>query len=113
MCVEIFDSNHTPLGTISVLFADGEKMKKENEKQEDDGGERKVEFAISKSGERILLIDQWRFFKDTEDKMLVFWKCHELYKSNCPASVATTKNEANTRVVVINDTHVHTRRKRQ
>lgn len=98
------------MGTISVLLADGGKIKKENVKQED-GGERKVEFAISKSGERILLIDQWRFFKDTEDKMLVFWKCHELYKSDCPASVATTKNEANTRVVVINDTHVHTRKR--
>lgn len=98
------------MGTISVLLADGVKIKKDNVKQED-GGERKVEFTISKTGERVLLIDQWRFFKDTEDKMLVFWKCHELYKSNCPASVATTKNEANTRVVVINDTHVHTRKR--
>lgn len=70
-----------------------------------------MEFTISKSGERILLIDQWRFFKDTENKMLVFWKCHEMYKSNCPAAVATTKEE-NTRVVVLNDIHVHTRKRK-
>lgn len=71
---------------------------------------RKVEFTTSKNGERILLIDQYRYFKNTEDKMLVKWKCHEFFKSNCPATVATTKEES-TRVVVMNDVHIHTRKK--
>lgn len=69
-----------------------------------------MEFAASKNGERILLIDQYRYFKNSEDKMLVKWKCHEFFKSSCPAAVATTK-EDNPRVVVMNDVHIHTRKK--
>lgn len=71
---------------------------------------RQVEFLTSKSGERILIIDQYRYFKNSEDKILIKWKCHEYFKSNCPASVATTK-EQHPRVVVMNDVHIHTRKK--
>lgn len=52
------------------------------------------------------MIDQHRYFKDREDPMVVFWKCHEFYKSKCEASVATMKKDR-TRVVVMNDTHIH------
>lgn len=74
------------------------------------GGERSVSFMISKSGERVLLIDQWRYIKDTENAMLVFWRCRDANINGCPSRVATTKKEKNVRVVVINDTHVHSRR---
>lgn len=67
---------------------------------------RRVEFAKSKNGEQILLIDQHRYFRDKENAMLVFWKCHEYYKSKCEAQVATMKKDR-TRVVVLNDTHIH------
>lgn len=67
---------------------------------------RKVEFTKSKNGEQILLIDQHRYFKDKENEMAVFWKCHEFYKSKCEASVTTMKKDR-TRVVVMNDTHIH------
>lgn len=75
--------------------------------------DRNVNFVRSRSGQRFLMLDQWRYFKDSENTMLVFWKCHELHKSNCPAEVATTKNEANSRVVVINDTHIHKRKRKE
>lgn len=75
--------------------------------------DRNVHFVRSRStGQRFLILDQqWRYTEHTENAMLVFWKCHEARKSHCPAEVATTKNETVTRVVVINDTHIHKRRK--
>lgn len=73
--------------------------------------DRKVEMTTSKNGDCILLIDQYRYFKDNENKMVIFWKCHEYFKSKCPASVATTKGENSPRVVVLNDVHLHTRQK--
>lgn len=67
---------------------------------------RKVEFTKSKNGEQILLIDQHRYFKHKEDAMVIFWKCHEFYKSKCQASVATMKKD-HSRVVVMEDMHTH------
>lgn len=72
--------------------------------------DRKVKFFTSKSGDRILIIDQYRYFKNSEDKMLTKWKCHEFFKSKCPAAVATTK-EDDPRVVVMNDVHIHSRKR--
>lgn len=65
-----------------------------------------MEFTRMKNGQQFLLIDQHRYFKDKENAMLVFWKCHEYYKSKCEAQVATMKKDR-TRVVVLNDTHIH------
>lgn len=74
--------------------------------------DRNVNFVKSRSGQRFLMLDECRYFRDTENEMLIFWKCHALHKSGCPAAVATTKNESIVRVVVLNDTHVHRRKKR-
>lgn len=63
-------------------------------------------FTKSKNGEQLLLIDQHRYFKEKENTLVVFWKCHEFYKSKCEASVATMKKDHG-RVVVMNDTHIH------
>lgn len=65
-----------------------------------------MEFTRSRNGEQILLIDQFRYYKENEDELLVFWKCHEHFKSKCEASVATMKKDKS-RVVVLNDTHKH------
>lgn len=53
-----------------------------------------------------MLIDQYRYYKENEDGMLVFWKCHEHFKSKCEAAVATMKKDKS-RVVVLNDMHIH------
>lgn len=76
------------------------------------GTDRSVSFMISKQGERVLLIDQWHYVKDSENPMLVFWRCIDANTSNCPARVATTKKERNVRVVVINDAHIHVGKRR-
>lgn len=67
---------------------------------------RKVEFTKLKNGDQILMIDKYRYYKDHEDEMLVFWKCHEHFKSKCEAAVATMKTDSR-RVVVLNDMHKH------
>lgn len=67
---------------------------------------RKVEFSKAKNGQQFLMIDQHRYFKDRENAMVIFWKCHEFHKSKCEASVATMKKDRY-RVVVMNDTHIH------
>lgn len=69
-------------------------------------GEPKIEFTRSKNGDQILLIDQFRYYKESEDPQLVFWKCHEHFKSKCEASVATMKKDR-TRVVVLHGDHKH------
>lgn len=70
------------------------------------GFHRNIEFTKSRNGQQILLIDQHRYFKEKENAMVVVWKCHEFYKSKCEAQVATMKKDR-TRVVVLNDTHIH------
>lgn len=73
--------------------------------------DRNVRFMRTRSGRRLLILDQqWRYTQLCENDMLVFWRCSEKTRSACPAEVATTKCEANTRVWVINDTHIHKRR---
>lgn len=75
------------------------------------GNNRKVEFTKSKNGDQILLIDQYRYYKENEDAMLIFWKCEEHTKSKCSAAVATVKRDRS-RVVVLNDEHKHPRMRR-
>lgn len=72
---------------------------------------RKVTFTKTKNGEQILTIDQHRYFKDRENAMVEFWKCHEFHKSTCEASVATMKKDR-TRIVVMNDMHLHLTKKK-